>query len=143
MKPPEPIPLPPYAHVPGRNARHDENLFAAFHDSVQPVMGPDELARTLAWRAGWEFIQHGFNWEAHEVLEPVWMALPEGSDERHFTQALIQLANAALKRMMGRENAVRRLCSIVEEHLAACGDQRCIMGLEVGAVRDRLAILKV
>ena len=105
-------------------------------------MGPEELARTLAWYAGWEFIEQGFNWEAHEVLEPVWMALPDGSDERLFTQALIQLANAALKRMMGRENAVQRLCGIVEGHLAACGDQSRIMGLEVGEVRDRLAILQ-
>lgn len=142
MSRPEPIPLPPHAHVPGRNARHDDAVFAQFHDSVRPGMGAKELARTLAWRAGWVYLNRGFYWEAHEVLEPVWMALPDGSAERQFTQALIQLANAALKHRMARENAVRRLCGIVEDHLVACGASEQIMGLEVSAVRDRLAILR-
>lgn len=139
MKPPELFPggraLPPHAYVPGRTARHDPAIFAAYHDSVREGMAPDDLAQTAAWRAGWHLIENGFFWEAHEVLEPVWMQLRPGSEEREFVQGIIQLANAALKREMGRPKAVRRLCAMVERHLTACSDRPEVMGLRLAGVR--------
>lgn len=134
MKRPEDIPLPPHAYVPGRNARHEESLFEAFHASVQPWMSFAELEKTLAWRAGWVFVQHGYFWEAHEVLEPIWMTLEDGP-ERQFVQGVIQAANAALKLKMDRPNAVRRLCDIADGHLDACGEVDAIMALPLSKVR--------
>ncbi|MGR3564580.1 MAG: DUF309 domain-containing protein [Heliomarina sp.] len=134
MKRPEDIPFPPHAYVPGRNERHDESLFEAFHASVQPGMSPEELEQTLAWRAGWLFVRHGYFWEAHEVLEPVWMTLEDGP-ERQFVQGVIQTANAALKLEMDRPNAVRRLCDIADGHLDACGEVGAIMGVPLSEVR--------
>lgn len=134
MKRPEDIPFPLHAYVPGRNARHDESLFKAFHASVQPGMSLEELEQTLAWRAGWLFVRNGYFWEAHEVLEPVWMTLDAGP-ERQFVQGVIQVANAALKLKMGRPNAVRRLCDIADGHLDACGEADAIMGLPLSEVR--------
>ncbi|MBL3705460.1 DUF309 domain-containing protein [Sulfitobacter sp. BDSS02] len=97
-------------------------------------MSLEELEQTLAWRAGWLFVRNGYFWEAHEVLEPVWMTLDAGP-ERQFVQGVIQVANAALKLKMGRPNAVRRLCDIADGHLDACGEADAIMGLPLSEVR--------
>jgi predicted metal-dependent hydrolase len=76
-----------------------------------------ELAASPALRAGIAFLHAGFFWESHEVLEPVWMALPEGP-ARQMAQALIQLANARLKDRMGRPRAAARLRALASGHLA-------------------------
>ena len=100
------------------------------------------LQQSLAWQAAWPFFEEGYFWEAHEVLEPVWMALPRGSPERAFVQGVIQLANAALKQKMGKPRAVLRLCDMVEAHLAQAGALESIMGLPVVQVRDRVQALR-
>ncbi|WP_109465590.1 DUF309 domain-containing protein [Albibacillus kandeliae] len=142
MKRPDDIPLPPYAYVPGRDARHAESAFDAFHNSVQPGMSVAQLSETLAWRAGWYYIERGYHWEAHEVLEPVWMNLPPHSAEQQFVQGVIQAANAALKLRMDRPKATRRLCDIAEDHLAACDGMTEVMSLPLAAVRDLVAALR-
>lgn len=142
MKPPEPIPLPPFAHVPGQGPRHAEGAFDALTAGVRAGMTVAELAETRAWAAGWRFLRAGYFWEAHEVLEPVWMALPEGSAERAFVQAAIQTANAALKRRMGRPRAVSRLCAMVRELLAQCAGRTEIMGRGVAELQDSVGRLE-
>lgn len=111
------IPTPPYAYIPGQTPRHDEELFAGLAASIS-----GELSQTLAWRAGLKYLDTGFFWEAHEALEPVWMAAAPNSVDRHFVQGLIQFANASLKSVMQRQRAVLRLCDIAQDHLSACGD---------------------
>ena len=61
--------------------------------------------------------------------------------ERHMVQAVIQLANAALKREMGRPNAVRRLCDIAERLVDDAGSAPS-MGLDPGRVRQAIAMLR-
>lgn len=51
----------------------------------------------------------GFHWEAHEVLEAVWLATARNGRDRAAVRAVIQLANAALKAALGRPRAARRL----------------------------------
>ena len=118
-------------------------MFAAFHDSVREGMDARELSATLAWRAGWQFVRAGYFWEAHEVLEPVWMALPPNSAERRFVQGVIQAANAALKLEMGRPRAALRLCGIADDWLAETGGAERIMGLAVSDVRKALTEVRM
>ncbi|MGR3793095.1 DUF309 domain-containing protein [Vannielia sp. SX4] len=99
-------PRPDYAYVPGQNPRHPEGAFDAIRASAETdPLGSDAL------RIGLDWIDAGFYWEAHEVLEPVWLVLPDGPD-RVGMQALIQLANAGLKARMNRPSAALRLCDI-------------------------------
>ncbi|SNS21037.1 DUF309 domain-containing protein [Antarctobacter heliothermus] len=104
--------IPAQAYVPGRTARPPDGLFDSISASAQPGMTPADLAQSDAFRHGLFYIERGFYWEAHEVLEPVWMALPEDSVERRFVQALIQTANGLLKLRMDRPKAALRLCAI-------------------------------
>ena len=125
------IPLPPYAYVPGQNARHPEDWFDAIKASVTPETPPHLLHNTRAWCAGLAYLKAGYYWECHEVLEAVWMQAPNPSPEREMTQAIIQLANAKLKLKMGRPNAARRLAEMVRAHLACCPADRPILGVQV------------
>jgi hypothetical protein len=99
-------------------------------------MRPAELARSGAFQTGLHYLDAGYYWEAHELLEPVWMALPETSSERRVVQALIQFANACLKERMDRPKAALRLCAIVRDLLGPCTEAR-LMGLEVQALARR------
>lgn len=108
---------PTHAYVPGRTPRHPEGTFDALRDTAHPGQTAYVLAQSAAFRAGLHYLDTGFYWEAHEVLEPVWMALPQGSAERFFVQALIQLANGRLKLVMERPKAALRLALIARDHL--------------------------
>ncbi|MEP2533020.1 DUF309 domain-containing protein [Shimia sp.] len=116
---------PPHVYVPGETARHDAGLFDRFGFSL------DDIEASERWRLAHAFIQEGYFWEAHELLEPIWMGLPPGSRERALVQGLIQLANAGLKRRMGRENAVARLAEMARELLFVEGteEEAVILGI--------------
>ncbi len=134
--------LPPHAYVPGQTARHPEGLFDTIRDTARPGMTVEALGRCDAWLCGWEFLDAGFFWEAHEVWEPVWMALPPNSTERRFSQAAIQLANAELKLRMERPKAALRLCDLVEEQLSGLRLQRCVLGIEPAELAERVVALR-
>ncbi len=104
---------PPHAYIPGQTPRHPEDLF----DSIKATAGGISVADIpgcLAWRSGLQFLEDGFFWEAHEVLEAVWMSCPPNSPEKLMVQAVIQFANARLKAVMGRAAAAERLRRISE-----------------------------
>lgn len=136
---------PPHAYLPGRTPRHPEGAFDRLRDTVRPGMAPAALAASDAWRTGLRFLDEGFFWEAHELLEPVWMACPDPSAEREMAQCLIQLANAALKARMGRPRAVARILALAEAHLARAeglGQGAPVLGQDPEEIRRRLAALR-
>ncbi|KIN65342.1 DUF309 domain containing protein [Sulfitobacter noctilucae] len=132
------IPLPPHAYIPGQNARHPEDWFDEIKSSVHPGTILAGMHHTAAFRAGLKYLERGYFWECHEVLEAVWLQTPEGSAERNMVQALIQLANARLKLLMQRPKAAKRLVAMVGEHLARIPSDQVILGLTVAGVRGWL-----
>lgn len=100
------IALPPEPHFPGRNPRPDPGTFAPLHGDPE-----------AAFHAGLAAFARRYYWEAHECWEPVWMAQPPASAGRHLLRGLIQLANAGLKRRMGRDAAATRILALAEGHL--------------------------
>lgn len=105
-------------------------------------MTPAQLANCVTFSAGFEAFDAGYFWEAHEIWEPVWMALPPASRERHLLQGVIQLANAALKRAMGKTSACKRILDLADRALteAYMGDSALIMGLKQDYVATRRAV---
>ncbi len=131
------FPLPPYAHRPGRNARHYPALFAAVRAATPDVTdGPDNPA----WRHGLRLLKAGYFWEAHEVLEPVWLNAPPNSREREAVRGVIQTANAALKAVMDQPNAAARLTALAATCFgeAAGAANRPVMGLDAGGLHRLL-----
>ncbi|KIN62375.1 DUF309 domain containing protein [Sulfitobacter noctilucicola] len=130
--------LPPHVYIPGQTPRHPENWFDAIKDSVTPDTKVEDLHQTDAFKTGLLYLKGGYFWECHEVLEAVWMQTPPASVEREMVQSLIQLANARLKILMGRPDAARRLCVMVDEHLQRCMPPQPILGLATEEVRGWL-----
>ena len=127
--------IPPHAYIPGQTARHPDALFDPLKQDVTAGLTPESLSKTTCFKTGLAYLESGYFWEAHELFEPVWMVLPEGSHERQFVQALIQLANGRLKVQMGRDNAARKLGGIV---VALCDgiDQATVMGCQVEEISE-------
>lgn len=109
--------MPTYAHIPGINQRHPDGFAETIITTLPDRICPHSEERPIALDHALELIDKGFYWEAHEVLEAIWMRADKNSREQHMLQALIQLANAALKRKMNRPNAVERLAGKVTENL--------------------------
>lgn len=120
------VPLPAHAYIPGSSPRHPEGFFDNLRSSVRPGMSAETLSGTSAFRSGLRFLKAGYFWEAHEVLEPVWMALPPDTPERYLVQALIQLANAKLKARMNRPRAAIRLCQLTRGLLHKVDAETCM-----------------
>ena len=128
-------PLPAYRHVPGRNARHGDGLLETVAAKADAVTTDAAAGDNPAWRYGLRLFDEGYFWECHEVLETVWARAPQNSRERHLVQAVIQLANAALKQRDARAKAARRLIAIAgglaERAYAGVPDgQGRVMGIE-------------
>ncbi|MDA0961337.1 MAG: DUF309 domain-containing protein [Proteobacteria bacterium] len=129
---------PTHAYVPGRTPRHPEGTFDALRATARAGDAPDTLARSAAFQAGLHYLDTGFYWEAHEVLEPVWMVLPRCSAERAFVQALIQLANGRLKLGMERPKAALRLALIARDHLGDSLARARVMDQPVASVAQAI-----
>ncbi|MDW3224494.1 MAG: DUF309 domain-containing protein [Paracoccaceae bacterium] len=140
--PPEGLIFPPFAYIPGKNSRHPENFFEDIKASVTRDICPSDLQDTAAFKAGLAYLDAGYFWECHEVLEAVWMRTEDPSPEREMVQALIQLANAKLKLLMDKPRAALRLCDMVVAHLARCHPRDGVLGLGIDCVARRTEIAR-
>ena len=103
--------LPPHAYIPGQTQRHQEEQFDEIIASIPSDIDFETLQTLSAFHIALNFMQHGFHWEAHEILEAIWMNTAQNSIERLFTQCVIHLANANLKHVMKRETATQKIMS--------------------------------
>lgn len=114
----EPL-LPGHRHVPGVNSRPQDGAFDAFRQAAAKPTCEATAGANIAWRYGLRLFNAGFDWEAHEVLEAVWLNAAPNSRERALVQGIIHLANGRLKQAMGRPNARRRLAGFAGEAFRA------------------------
>ncbi len=131
--------MPDYRHIPGRNDRPADGTFDAVKARAPAVTSSATAAENMAWRYGVRLLNEGYFWEAHEVLEQVWLNAPPNSRERRLVQAVIQLANGWLKEEMGQPRArlrIAELCRVAFEEAFPEGRSTGLMGLEKdGALR--------
>jgi len=138
------FPLPDYRHIPGRNERPVEGSFDAVKAVAPAVTSSATAADNEAWRHGVRLLNEGYFWEAHEVLEPVWLNAAPNSRERHLVQAVIQLANGWLKEAMGQSRARLRIADLCRDAFQEAfpeGQGTCVMGLEKDAALRAVAAL--
>lgn len=129
---------PPHVYVPGQTPRHPEGWFDDIKSTVDPATPLTALHQTTAFQTGLAYLGAGYFWECHEVLEAVWMRTPDPSVERDVVQALIQLANARLKLLMGRPQAAYRLCDRVQAHLVRCSGDVPVLGVRIDFLQREL-----
>ncbi|MBL4646786.1 MAG: DUF309 domain-containing protein [Rhizobiales bacterium] len=133
--------FPPYAYVPGQTERHPEGWFDDIRNTV-PVEGAPEvdLMQCKAFVTGLAYIESGYFWEAHEVLEPVWMASPQRSECQAALLGLIQLANAQLKETMEQPKAALRLYIIAKGHFNSI-KSKTVLGIDVQKITSDIEAL--
>ena len=120
-------PLPPYSYVPGRLPHPISD--PAGHSYGQHLISPGEgqhepvapVSLVFGWRVtsdylfGIDLFNHGFNWEAHEIWEQLWIACGRSGREADFLKGLIKLAAAGVKVREGRPIGVQRHASRARE----------------------------
>lgn len=98
------LPFPTYRFVPGLQIHPNLSLDHGFPD----------IPLDLCWDYGWDLYNHHFWWEAHEVWERFWKAMPLDSPEqwdkehpqRRFVQGHILLSASKLLEHMGRPKPI-------------------------------------
>lgn len=105
------LPLPRWAYVPGETAEAnaDYETLTQVTVLVPPRFGGYVPARHPALRYGIALNDHGYFWEAQEILEAVWAAAPQGSRERVLLRACILIATANLRLRMHKPHVTARL----------------------------------
>jgi uncharacterized protein len=125
-------------HVPGQTARPPEGVFDHLKLGLKTGMSVADLQSHPALGSGVELLAQGYYWEAHEVLEAVWLVTAPGSREQHVVRALIQLANARLKWNMGQSHAATRISRISLRYVAEAGmgGRKEVLGLDIQHLTD-------
>jgi predicted metal-dependent hydrolase len=135
-------PFPAYRYTPGENPHPvidaDGHSFGQTHEPV--VFDVQNWTQSPDFRYGIDLINHGFFWEAHEVLEGIWHHLGRHSGEARFIQALILLAVACLHQRRGRESAVRKVSQKGLNRLV--GIETHYFGIPVLVISSYLQLLK-
>src|SRR5215469_18649136 len=113
MSPSSALPLPQWAYVPGEteDAAADYETLAQVKLLVPSAFRGYVPARHPALRYGIALNDHGYFWEAREILETVWAAAPQGGRERILLRACILVANANLRLRLGKQGSTGRLFS--------------------------------
>ena len=105
-------PFPPYRFVPGRTPHPRRNLHG--HSYGQPELKPTSFP-AAQWQTSEDYLygidlyNFAYWWECHEVFEGLWHAVGHNSEQGNFFQALIQLAAANLKHVLGNPAATHNL----------------------------------
>jgi hypothetical protein len=136
-RPADSIPLPAWRYIPGVNARHADDAFEVVKVLCPPHVTEEGAAANEAWAYGLRLFNDGYYWEAHEVLETVWMQAAPNSRERALVRAVIHLANGALKLAAGKPAAAKRLAALATDSVAAshAGGLDRVMGLAADELR--------
>ena len=110
------LPLPKAPYLPGQGVHPSRD--PAREPAPLPLHGPVEglFLADLRLHYGADLFDAGFHWECHEVLEGLWLELPNGQ-ARDLTQGLILLAASLLKRKMGKPAPAERLLRRASQRL--------------------------
>ena len=100
------IPFPTYRFVPGLQV----------HPERSDTHNMPGIELEQCWDYGWDLYENHYWWEAHEVWERLWKAMPLNSDERwsnehpqrRFVQGHILLSASRLLEHMGRPHEAMR-----------------------------------
>jgi predicted metal-dependent hydrolase len=117
------LPWPQWAYVPGETTELDADYETL---DIAKALVPSAFrgyvpARHPALRYGITLNDHGYFWEAQEILEAVWAAAPQGGRERILLRACILIATANLRLRMQKPHVTTRLLGEALGELEALG----------------------
>ena len=105
-------PFPSYRFVPGKAPHPTRDPEGHSYNKPPEQLAsftPEDWSCCEQFLYGIDLFNHGFWWEAHEVLEAVWVAAGRRTETGLFIQGLIQIAVAHLKRFQGFHDTAKRM----------------------------------
>ena len=107
------IPLPETRYQPGISPRSVRQRSKGWLESLQKPARLDRAAwqKSLHYRYAIDLFNGQYWWEAHEVLEGLWVKAGRRDDLALFLQGLIQVCAALLKKSQGIEEGARSLAA--------------------------------
>jgi hypothetical protein len=133
------MPLPPYAHVPGRTPHPESDPAGHSFGLARPEATPVDPER---WRGSREYLRgldlfnHGFYWEAHEQWEALWHAAGRRGRIADFLKGLIKLAASGVKHLegvpAGSKGHAQRAAELWREVARGTGAEADLLGLRLG-----------
>ncbi len=126
--------LPRWAYVPGESLAPvetyepdaDYETLAQVKLLVPAAFRGYVPARHPALRYGIMLNDHGYFWEAREILEAVWAAAPQGGRERILLRACILIANGNLRLRMEKPGSAGRLFGEALQELRILGQRKAV-----------------
>lgn len=102
------LPLPPYAHVPGRTPHPIRDPAGHSHGlhHTPPPLDPARWRDSRDYLRGLDLFNHGYYWEAHEQWEALWHAAGRRGPVADLLKGLIRLAACGVKAREGRPAGV-------------------------------------
>jgi hypothetical protein len=100
--------FPPYAYRPGTTPHPRRDPEGHSRELPEPSLDawqPDQWRSNQAWLRAVDLYNHGFWWEAHELLEALWQAAGRDSPHAVFVQGFLQVGAAFLNREQARSSA--------------------------------------
>jgi hypothetical protein len=140
--PASPLALPAHAHIPGTGTEPDWPPLEAAKALAADTTTDQNWRCNQAYIHGFALLRGGFYWEAHEVWEVVWLNSAPNGLERRQLRALIQIANANLKTVMGRHQAAGRLIDEAERDLDELAGCDMLMGVSISQARVYLDAMR-
>lgn len=105
--------LPAVAYVPGHGARPEADPGPA-----PAPLDPADFLACAPYVRGLALFDHGYYWEAHEVLESLWIAAGRTGPTAELLRGLIQLAAAGVKVRQGKGAGAVALGARAKGHFA-------------------------
>jgi hypothetical protein len=129
------LPLPPYRHRPGAtpHPRRDPSGHSfGKTEAPHPPWRPEEWRTLEAWLHGVDLYNGGWFWEAHEVLEALWIAGDRTTPHARFVRGVILISAACLNRELGKSGGGARQAALGVRHLERVLPRHPVyMGIEV------------
>jgi uncharacterized protein len=127
-------PLPAYAYVPGGRTPHPRKDPRGHshgqRERLPPPLDPDDFEASGEYRFAIDLFNHGFYWEAHEVLEGLWLAAGKTGTVAELLKGLIKLCAAGVKEQQGMSGGVQKHMEAARAHFARVfTERREVLGL--------------
>ncbi len=95
--------------------RPDDAIFAPLKLSIDDAATVDDLTYTPAMQIALIAMKRRYYWEAHELLEALWLSAPPSSAEQILLKSLIQYANAGLKARLDKASAAQKIFHLAHQ----------------------------
>ena len=132
--------FPSYAFVPGRTPHPTRDPDGHSYGNAPKTVAdfdPERWQACECYRYAIDLLNYDYWWEAHEALEPLWIAAGRHTPAGQFLQGLIQIGVAMLKRHQGLNAAAVRLTSDGLEKVRKVPDG--FLGIDQTDLRAQLA----